>query len=83
MIADILLGVAGVIFVLSLFPQIHRNHKRKSAKDISAIFLGMYIVGILCLGVGYALLNAPIAFITNIGAFFGYLTLLIQKIKYR
>jgi len=82
MIADILLGAAGVIFILSLIPQIARNYKRKSSGDISGIYLGMYIVGIVCLGVGYYILCSPIAFITNAVAFVGYAILLIQKVKY-
>jgi MtN3 and saliva related transmembrane protein len=83
MIADILCGISGIIFIIALIPQIIRNFRRKSATDISLAYLCLYIIGIICLGFGYALMGAPIAFFTNIVAFAGYLILLVQKLKYK
>ena len=48
--------VGGALLSVQLFPQIHKVIRTKSSKDLSFQFLGLNIMGLLCMTI-YGLLN--------------------------
>jgi MtN3 and saliva related transmembrane protein len=79
---DIMGFVAGAFVTFSLVPQIIRVFKLKSAREISILFTGLMLVGILMwLGYGISKSLFPVILWNAIGAVLVF-TLLFGKLRY-
>lgn len=82
MVVDLIGYVAGILTMSSMFPQVLKNFKEKSAKDISLTRSIMWIIGVLLwIAYGVVILNYPLIIINLLNFVLG-LSSLILKIFY-
>jgi len=82
MISEILGYFGGILIVASMVPQVIKNWKEQSAKDISFLRSIIYVLGVVIfIAYGFLIKETPIILMNFIGLFLG-LTSLLQKIAY-
>jgi MtN3 and saliva related transmembrane protein len=79
---DILGYAAGILVVISLFPQVIKSWRTKSTKDLSLLRYLIYIFGLI-LWITYAVVieNGPVAAMNGVGLAFA-LSILYLKLRY-
>lgn len=79
---DLLGYLAGILIVISMLPQVIKNWREKSAKDISMIRSIIYVLGVFCYTLyGIGIKNGPITAMNIFGLILGISSLFL-KIKY-
>jgi len=79
MISEFFGYLAGILIVLSMIPQISKNWKEKSAKDISLIRSIVYVLGVSSFVVyGLKINNGPILLMNVFGLFLGIWSLILK-----
>ena len=74
--------ISGALTSASLFPQVYRLFKRKSARDISYVFNFLFIIGIAC-WVSYGIvLNLPSVIFWNCVSLISAFAMLYAKMKW-
>ena len=74
--------MAGTLTTISLFPQVFKIWKSKSAKDISLLMFSIFCVGLLLwILYGFSIDSLPVI-ITNIVTFILACVVIVLKIKY-
>jgi MtN3 and saliva related transmembrane protein len=82
MLIDFLGYTAGILTMSSMFPQVIKNWKEKSAKDISLIRSIMWVIGVLIWIIyGTFIINFPLIIINTLNFILGSI-LLISNIVY-
>lgn len=81
MIAEFFGYLTGILIVLSMIPQVMKNWKEKSAKDISLIRSIVYVLGVSSFIVyGLLIQNGPILFMNFFGLCLGIGSLILKII---
>ena len=81
-VADIFMAVASVIFTGALIPQIYRIQHRRTAQDVSWMFLLSVMSAIILYVTGKFLAHCYTAASLDIIGLLGYCVLIIQKIHF-
>lgn len=76
---DICMTVSGLIFFIALLPQIIKNTQQKSAKQLSWLFLWLYIIALTISAIGLWGSNYILAVYINILIIFEYILIAGQK----
>jgi len=75
--------LAGIVFAVSLCPQVYKAWKTKSTRDISLIWNGLYILGILLYIIyGFGIKEMPLIVMNSIELFLA-ISLIIAKLIYK
>ena len=81
-ILDILGYIAGITIAVSMLPQVIKNFKEKSAKDISYPRCIIYLIGMFLLIIYCCFISAKVLIITNSFGFLLGVLSLATKIRY-
>lgn len=79
---DLLMTLSGIIFMCAMIPQIIKNHKQGSAKEVSWLFLFLYVVALSISDIGLFGSGYWMSGCINIIIIGEYITIGIQKIYY-
>jgi uncharacterized protein with PQ loop repeat len=71
--------LSGLIFFIALIPQLIKNIKQKSAKQLSWLFLLLYIIALTISAIGLWGSNYKLAVIINIFIILEYILIAAQK----
>ena len=80
--ADILMTIAGMLFSISIIPQICKVYQKKSGNQVSGFFLGLYSTAIVLFMVGKIVIGCYIAASFDLIGLGGYATLIGLKLHY-
>ena len=80
---DVIMSVACLIFCGALVPQILKNYKQKTAEQISWIYLGLYVIGLFLLEIGFIGLKSWGVSILNGVTIIAYFIFGFQKFYYK
>lgn len=82
MLIDLLGYVAGILVVVSLFPQVLKSWKTKSTQDLSLWRYIIYVAGlVLWILYAIAIKNGPVAVMNSIGLVLAGIVLFL-KVRY-